>query len=561
MNPTTVGNYFCALNALYDQHHLTPSQIWNADETGIRLEHQPSRVVARAGMKSVPGRTGNNKESMTMMACINAAGDSVPPLFIIRGKTRRSLSSLSTEDGPVAAQYTFQDKAWMQDVLSTEWFEKVFLRHCGPSRPQLLIWDSHSSHETLEVLEKARQNDIIIFTFPPHTTHYLRPLDRCVFSPFQRAFDDECSKYMNACAENTVCKASVCGLLKKAYDRGFTRSNIVSGFESTGMWKFNPETIPINAFAPSQPFDTEKGPQHPIQHDQHPLSWANRKTTSPQAVHIDEHQTVTLNAQEPTTEAAVPENIEILFPDGHSEVFAVEPLDMEDTPATSQMLIPSASQPPDASLVQSSMQPSEASQPPSSFHPPDSSLAQGASQPSELALLPPTSQGLTQDPSLSWKSEVSVLFTPTPADQKAKKKNVNRRKVTSHRLLTSDEIITFKREEKRRKDELEKQKEERKKKRQQRIQDQSSRKGKNGKQKRTQTATSSESKTHKQPVIYKCQVCMRIYSENDEHSWIACDVCDSWMHQRCIPLYHQPRLQEAIAGEADFVCHVCTFSY
>ncbi len=115
------------------------------------------------------------------------------------------------------------------------------LSHHGP---QLLIWDSHSSHETLEVLGKARRNDIIVFTalLPPLILHTTCALWPGVFSPFQRAFDDECSMYMNASAETIVC-----GLLEKAYHRGFTRSNIVSGFESTGIWKFIPETICTNS--------------------------------------------------------------------------------------------------------------------------------------------------------------------------------------------------------------------------------------------------------------------------------------------------------------------------
>ena len=48
-------------------------------------------------------------------------------------------------------------------------------------------------------------------------------------------------------------------------------------------------------FALTQSFDMEKDLQHP---NQHPLSRAKSKTTEtrPQAVHIDEHQTVTLNA-------------------------------------------------------------------------------------------------------------------------------------------------------------------------------------------------------------------------------------------------------------------------
>jgi hypothetical protein len=45
----------------------------------------------------------------------------------------------------------------------------------------LLLMDNHESH----VLIAARENGIILLTFPPHTSHKLQPLERCVFGPFK----------------------------------------------------------------------------------------------------------------------------------------------------------------------------------------------------------------------------------------------------------------------------------------------------------------------------------------------------------------------------------------
>ncbi len=33
--------------------------------------------------------------------------------------------------------------------------------------------------------------------------------------------------------------------------------------------------------------------------------------------------------------------------------------------------------------------------------------------------------------------------------------------------------------------------------------------------------------------------------------WIACDVCNAWMHQRCIPPDHQSTLEESVVGKGD----------
>ncbi|KAK3765038.1 hypothetical protein RRG08_023556 [Elysia crispata] len=76
----------------------------------------------------------------------------------------------------------------MNDEIGVQWFTKVFLANCGPARPQLLILDSHHSHEVLEMLELAKNENVHVFALPPHTTHALQTLDRVVFKPFKTAY-------------------------------------------------------------------------------------------------------------------------------------------------------------------------------------------------------------------------------------------------------------------------------------------------------------------------------------------------------------------------------------
>ena len=183
MNPTTVGNYVISLRDVLLKNDLLdkPQYMWNADETSICFQHQPMKVVARSGTKHIPGRVGNFRESMTMMACINGAGMALPPMFVVKG------TSFETSEAPKESVFTHQPNAWMEDSLEVEWFQWVFLKRCGTHRCQILIWDSHRSHETLNVILKAKENGILMFTFPPHTTHFLCPLDTTVFGPFQKA--------------------------------------------------------------------------------------------------------------------------------------------------------------------------------------------------------------------------------------------------------------------------------------------------------------------------------------------------------------------------------------
>ena len=42
----------------------------------------------------------------------------------------------------------------------------------------LLFLDSHESHRSLAVILFARDNGVVMLTFPPQCTHRLQPLDR-----------------------------------------------------------------------------------------------------------------------------------------------------------------------------------------------------------------------------------------------------------------------------------------------------------------------------------------------------------------------------------------------
>ena len=137
-------------------------------------------------------------------------------MFVVKGKTSRSLHGLNTEVAPEGCMWAYQEKGWMNDALGEVWFREIFLKNCGDARPQLLILDGHSSHETLAILELALQENIHILSLPPHTTHVLQPLDRTVFGPLNTAYNSVCSEYLGQNALNTVNKWTFQGLFNKA---------------------------------------------------------------------------------------------------------------------------------------------------------------------------------------------------------------------------------------------------------------------------------------------------------------------------------------------------------
>lgn len=60
-----------------------PGQIFRVDETGFPLEHKQPRVLAEKDPLTV---TSGNKVQITVIACVNAAGATIPPVVIFDRK-------------------------------------------------------------------------------------------------------------------------------------------------------------------------------------------------------------------------------------------------------------------------------------------------------------------------------------------------------------------------------------------------------------------------------------------------------------------------------------------
>ena len=68
-------------------------QIWNMDETNLQLDFKAHKIVAARGTKYLYMRASGNREMITIIACVNAAGRALPPHVIPKGITVKSLQS------------------------------------------------------------------------------------------------------------------------------------------------------------------------------------------------------------------------------------------------------------------------------------------------------------------------------------------------------------------------------------------------------------------------------------------------------------------------------------
>lgn len=139
LNKPIVTDYFVKLEQILTELNLKdkPQCIYNIDEKGCRLTiHHQQVVFARRGAKRVHMVAPEHAESVTVVGCINAVGNSIPPMVIFKGKR---LKEEFKGNLPPGSLVTMSPKGYM----TTELFV-VFIGHLAKYRTAdstLLIFD------------------------------------------------------------------------------------------------------------------------------------------------------------------------------------------------------------------------------------------------------------------------------------------------------------------------------------------------------------------------------------------------------------------------------------
>jgi 4-hydroxybenzoate polyprenyltransferase len=112
------------------------------------------------------------------VAFCNAIGNFIPPFVIFKGKRKKPEFSDAMPPGTAI-------EASESGHISSELFA-LWLQHFQMHRssgPVILLLDGHCSHvNNEEALCFADKNNIHVLYLPPHTRHFLQPLDRSFFN-------------------------------------------------------------------------------------------------------------------------------------------------------------------------------------------------------------------------------------------------------------------------------------------------------------------------------------------------------------------------------------------
>jgi hypothetical protein len=129
-----------------------PRFILNMDQTPVFFTMTPNTTLKRKGKKTINIRSSTNTTSRISVALtVTASGELLRPLLVFKGKPDGRIDKKELRTFPTEAEYSVQEKAWMDSVVMLKWIERVlkpFLTDTvvPPGIRPLLLLDSYRCH-------------------------------------------------------------------------------------------------------------------------------------------------------------------------------------------------------------------------------------------------------------------------------------------------------------------------------------------------------------------------------------------------------------------------------
>ena len=250
LSPEVVKEYFDLLKKTLDENGITtsPRQIYNCDETFLPLDETREKGIFSKKSKCAYIQSTGTTDHITVLCGASAAGSALPPMIIY---PKAFPGGQYRFGGPDDALYARSDSGWVDSELFFQWFKKIFLKFAVQQRPLLLIVDGHKSHITLDLVDLARENDVVLFCLPPHTTHALQPLDVSVFKSLKNHFTKNLRAVCFSRKDFVVSKRDFARVVKEPFETAFSMSIIKKGFSKCGIFPFNPNAVDTVKMQPS----------------------------------------------------------------------------------------------------------------------------------------------------------------------------------------------------------------------------------------------------------------------------------------------------------------------
>ena len=149
-------------------------------------------------------------QQITVICCGSVTGQIVLPFVIFAAKQQNPLCMHGEVSG---SRYAVSHKGWVDQELFYCWLKDHLLLNAVSQRPLLLLLDGHSSHFEPNSIQFARDNEVIIFCLPPHTTYECQPLDCSLFGPLKKHWQHTCHRFYQRNPGKVITKVYFCSIL------------------------------------------------------------------------------------------------------------------------------------------------------------------------------------------------------------------------------------------------------------------------------------------------------------------------------------------------------------
>lgn len=220
------------------KYKFKAERIYNIDETGITTVLQSPKIIAESKKRQV-GQivSGERGELVTFCGIVSASGNSLPPVFVF---PRVKFKDAFLNEAPVSSVGLVSRTGWMIAPLFVDVLKHITQQtNCDSTHPILLLLDNHISHTSIEAISYAKENGIIVLSFPPHCSHRLQQLDVGVYGPFKSSLKIAFNDFMASNPGKTITIYNIASLSRTPFLSAFSMRNIQSSFAKTGIWPLN----------------------------------------------------------------------------------------------------------------------------------------------------------------------------------------------------------------------------------------------------------------------------------------------------------------------------------
>ena len=159
------------------------------------------------------------------------------------------------------ADGTVSDSGWSNSEVFRGYVENHLLKYLperSVTNPVLLLYDGHRSHINVGIIDLAKQQNIILFVLPAHTSHVLQPLDVGCFGPFERIFNNMSHTFMRDNCGMSITRYNICSVACPAYCKALSQENLQSSFKRSGIYPFNPNAVDPSHFKPAEVLEQDQ---------------------------------------------------------------------------------------------------------------------------------------------------------------------------------------------------------------------------------------------------------------------------------------------------------------